>query len=139
MTNIIKRITVISSTLVLTLGVAISASAVEDHNGSNYSHSGSGNEASYTFSGTSSQAITYCGDMYNYGSRYIEAYVARRYSSSNSIAAEDYDVSYHTDDAAKAYVTRYPNNKSYYSHHAYLIKPSASNSYVIDSGSRDCR
>ncbi len=138
MTNVVKKVVTMAVSLALTAGVAITASAYCEHSGGSYHHPYSGNEAVYSFDGTSTEASTYCGDKGDYGSRYIESYVARKKTNGN-IVNEDYDIVYSTDETARCKVTRVASNLSYYQHHAICIKPSVNNAYIIDSGSRDCR
>lgn len=138
MTNVVKKVVTMAVSLALTAGAAITASAYCEHSGGSYHHAYSGNEAVYSFDGTSTEASTYCGDKGDYGSRYIEAYVARK-KTNGVIVNEAYDIVYSTDETARCKVTRVASSLSYYQHHSIYIKPSASNSFIIDTGSRDCR
>lgn len=134
--NLKKTVTgIFVSTLVF--GIVATTAIAENYNvnkyNKSYNYSQTQKDMHYTFSGNSNQAITSASNITRNSSRYISTYVAKKSRKNDSVITSDSDNIMTTNAGVYSAISRNQTDSSVYFYHSAIMKPSASNSYVIAS------
>lgn len=131
----IKSIITAALAVTLTVGVAVTSAMAKEvyyHYNEDYNYSKTLNEMSYNVKGTSSYALSSTAN-FTYNSRYIDSYVAEYNADTDVLINYAENSTTTTYGPTVSRVNRSADRDDFYYVHQGILKPSASNSYTIDS------